>query len=516
KIPPKISFPRENISPRRSQITTNIYIQPFSDTFTRKRIRNPDPSAAVMSDDSPPLSAASSPISSLPEHLIHHITSFLPPQSAAQLCLLSTRFLSAWKSTPYLSFENSSVDGDEKTTTRFLNYIQSTIARRARGFNLEIFRIKSSLRSDRHDVIDSVIDYAVDSGVLILDLELRYRFYSYYLLPPKILSCSSLTALYLTGFNLDPTQSLDGVLTITHPLLQDLKLCHCDKIHSLKLESCPRLKSLEIKSCVGLESLYIETETSNLESLDFAGTSVVKVHGVSNCPSIRRISISNLEPYLLTELVSKLPNLESIRLESVKSGWGTFELRHNNLKNAELNFDSQLFVGVKGHKLESISIRYNESQNSDDLIDLAGCESLRSLKLIRAGITNQWIEKNKLIFEKLELLELESCARLKNLKVHNDLLESLVVIGCDKLEKIELNAINLDKFHYDAGNAPIQLPGFVLCSSSRLLARVSLPNQMLINPARFGLSIQNLKSFGHCKLLHLHVSSVKVKFKSLG
>ncbi|CAN0896901.1 F-box/FBD/LRR-repeat protein At1g78750 [Linum grandiflorum] len=347
----------------------------------------------------PPRSAAAtaSPLSDLPEPLIHHITSFLPPQSASQLCLLSTQFLSAWNSTPHLSFEHSSYR-DKKKTARFFNYIQSTISRRPIGVNLQKFRIqfKSCQKSEQHPCIDSAIDYAINSGVLALDLDLRNQFYP---LPPRILSCSSLTTLYLSGFNLDPTGSLHGSLTISYPLLEDLKLSSSKGIHSLRIGSCPKLKSLEIGSCKRLESLDIDSQTSNIDSL-------------------------------------------------------------------------------------------------------------RSLKLTGSPVTDEWLERHASVLGKLERLELNSCVGLQNVTISNHRLESLALIGCDKLEKVQLDTINLDEFHYGAGNAP-KLPDFVLCSSSRLLARVSLPYQMLINPTSFELSRHNLKSLGHAKELHLRVSSVK-------
>ncbi|CAN1783452.1 Putative F-box/FBD/LRR-repeat protein At4g03220 [Linum perenne] len=471
-------------------------------------------------NDSPPPStaaAAASPISDLPEPLIHHIMSFLPPQSAAKLCLLSNHFLSAWNSTPNLSFQNSI----RKKTTRFLDYIQSTINRRRRGINLERFRLQLHPTSVEDPRIDSAIDYAINCDVRSLDLEFSgkepYQLSSL----REILSVASLTDLRLTGFSLNPTQSLDGdgsgsggggVLIVSHPLLENLKLCSSNGIQGVKI-SCRRLKTLEIKSCDGLKSLDLDSQTSNLESLTFVGKAydddVYTVDFASTCPSMKRLCISSvlMQGDSVAETVTKLPNLESIRLENFRLVGDSINVIHENLKDVQLGITSSQPVRVvlRGHEFKSINVSYSYGSNLNE-IDLEGCESLRSLKLARAGITDEWFERNATIFENLKSLELNSCLLLKNVKISNENLESLRLILCAQLEKVEVDAVNLDDFHYVA--ASDKLPELVLGCSGKLQARVSMPDEML-NMFGFEWLRHVLIALGQSKKLTLEVNSVK-------
>ncbi|CAI0423470.1 unnamed protein product, partial [Linum tenue] len=72
----------------------------------------------------------------------------LPPKTVSQLCILSNRFYSAWNSTPSLSFHHSDagrggVGQEEEKRERFIDYISSTLARRAPSFTLDEFRIQA-------------------------------------------------------------------------------------------------------------------------------------------------------------------------------------------------------------------------------------------------------------------------------------------------------------------------------------------------------------------------------------
>ncbi|CAN1220532.1 hypothetical protein LINPERPRIM_LOCUS1929 [Linum perenne] len=224
---------------------------------------------------------------------------------------------------------------------------------------------------------------------------------------------------------------------------------------------------------------------------------------------MKRLCISSvlMQGDSVAETVTKLPNLESIRLENFRLVGDSINVIHENLKDVQLGITSSQPVRVvlRGHEFKSINVSYSYGSNLNE-IDLEGCESLRSLKLARAGITDEWFERNATIFENLKSLELNSCLLLKNVKISNENLESLRLILCAQLEKVEVDAVNLDDFHYVA--ASDKLPELVLGCSGKLQARVSMPDEML-NMFGFEWLRHVLIALGQSKKLTLEVNSVK-------
>ncbi|KAL5703340.1 hypothetical protein ACHQM5_028442 [Ranunculus cassubicifolius] len=223
-------------------------------------------------------------ISSLPVKLIHHIYSFMDMTEVVQTSILSNRWRYLWKSNPYLNFDSelmdmffdSSEDDDydndeffERKRYRFIEFLNKVFNRR-NSIDIDNLRLKSDFSLEGKN-LKKWLGSAVKGGLCIKNLYLNVS--ARFELDARVFS-SELETLKLVGCEGYPDPSLglpkamcsaDGIrkislmyvkfpkgnadreITLSCPLLEDLKICECGFSH---LESFsirgPKVKKLEL------------------------------------------------------------------------------------------------------------------------------------------------------------------------------------------------------------------------------------------------------------------------------
>ncbi|KAL8494042.1 hypothetical protein ACS0TY_025007 [Phlomoides rotata] len=190
-------------------------------------------------------------LSELPDSLLVHILSFLGVKEAGITSVLSKRWKFLWAELPKLEFcEN----WEAKKKHDFVTWVNRTIDTRRRGY-LERFLVKfinydKCFASD----LDDWIEFSVKNKVKELILMLFPCGTGYYTPPQMMYSCSSLTALHLSGCIMAYERTI-GWQSLTDLTLSEVELNQhlLDEI----LSSCPVLSRLELEECWGFNRLEV-------------------------------------------------------------------------------------------------------------------------------------------------------------------------------------------------------------------------------------------------------------------
>jgi F-box domain len=202
-------------------------------------------------------------ISSLPDHLLHLIMSFLNARAAVKLCILSKRWENLWTTLPFLNFDiyefycdmvsddgklKGAVSvGNEQTkyiNGRFIGFVDNILLRREVSA-LHMFRFYCPPLSSFYYVvfIKSWVHYALKHNPRVLDL----TFAGMGSLPCGVFSCSSLVdlSLSLNGFTNDVQFINLPCLRRLH--LQDISINQefVEKLFS----GCPMLEFFHLHRC---------------------------------------------------------------------------------------------------------------------------------------------------------------------------------------------------------------------------------------------------------------------------
>ncbi|CAN1232156.1 Putative F-box/FBD/LRR-repeat protein At4g03220 [Linum perenne] len=227
-------------------------------------------------------------ITDLPDALLHHILSYLPIKSFAQISTVSKRFRLLWLSSPDLDFTTA--------VTTAASAVFTVLSRR-RGYRTTAFDLRSlrfSAPSVTFSRLNAIVKLAVRDRVQDLDVEVGTTDYfnfprnlissetlktfklksispGFRLLESSVMSrgFKSLTSLTLSMVNFHEHPSLIDLFTETPPSFPSLKSLELDQCHELKhlrvfspglerfsLSDCYDLHGLEI-CCTRLENLSV-------------------------------------------------------------------------------------------------------------------------------------------------------------------------------------------------------------------------------------------------------------------
>uniref|UniRef100_A0A1S3ZR10 FBD-associated F-box protein At5g56560 n=1 Tax=Nicotiana tabacum TaxID=4097 RepID=A0A1S3ZR10_TOBAC len=160
---------------------------------------------------------------------------------------------------------------------------------------------------------------------------------------------------------------------------------------------------------------------------------------ISMCPFIRDLNISNCTG-IKNLCVSSLVNLEILELWRCE-GLEKLEIQAPNLRKF-------IYGGVPLHKYQ----RTREPELLPCKINiLDGYKTLQILKLEATTMTDQEFECLLSKFSALEVLELEGCYVMKNIKVVSEKLKSFTLWNWTNQEQVNMMAPNLMEFKFFSG-----------------------------------------------------------------
>ncbi|KAF3341112.1 F-box/LRR-repeat protein [Carex littledalei] len=196
-------------------------------------------------------------ISKLPDHILHHILSFLPLQEAGRTSILSHRWIHVWVSMQGLKFYTDEFAncGPDK----FISYVNAALPYRSKQ-DLQVF--KTFLFNDSPTNIAAStrwITHALKNDVRVLHIIIRLKNSGENVIVPRpMLTSRSLEELGLFSF---PNVRIITPNVISLSQLKILSLQHMD-VNSAFMEKiisgCPRLENLNLHccwlSCLGISS----------------------------------------------------------------------------------------------------------------------------------------------------------------------------------------------------------------------------------------------------------------------
>ncbi|KAI8551710.1 hypothetical protein RHMOL_Rhmol06G0207600 [Rhododendron molle] len=264
-------------------------------------------------------------ISSLPDHLLAHILSFLPTNDAVKTVLIR-RFGNLWTAIDNLDFdvclyhECSEVSYEDTVNEeRLINLIRHLLILHERS-DIHRFRLKFEFNlwftTDQLKLaneIDSWIHFALRKKVKVLGLDFKACGYAgqegyhsfldsidgYYKLPNVVLTSDILTELKLVHCHVEPQEHIQlrslKSLSLSCILISDETMIEI-------ISGCPALESLFLYECYGFHKL-------NLTSLNLKNV-VIKLnrHDSSrlkvSCPYLKSLNILGIERMDLNNLSS--------------------------------------------------------------------------------------------------------------------------------------------------------------------------------------------------------------------
>ncbi|KAK4487625.1 hypothetical protein RD792_005723 [Penstemon davidsonii] len=292
----------------------------------------------------------------VPEEVIHLILSYIGDRRrAAQTCLLSKSWYTAWCTHPTLCFDES----DFHRTGGFANFTRKTIQRyRESNLNVPTFRLRLNkipefssylslsvlstylrnrkIKEFTHLVSELVLD-ALKLGVndlkfeIVSDSYLKFEYVSSYVLPFQVFAAAtSLRKLDVFGC----TIAIDRIMPVgvTSSRLTSLTLFNVsigdDTITSILL-GCPLIEDFNVRDCKGLKRINVSMLQYNLKNF--------RVERRIFCQSSLSLSIEFDEPRLgwLSDgpiSVSEYRNLSSLTL----NGFWEVEISGPALKRISL------------------------------------------------------------------------------------------------------------------------------------------------------------------------------------
>ncbi|CAK8535877.1 unnamed protein product [Lathyrus sativus] len=229
-------------------------------------------------------------ISHLPDHVIHHILSFLRnPKDAIRSSSFSKRWRAVWHSYAMLVFDEVKFaarfgleDGSNKEIM-FREYVSDSLGRYLAN-NSQMYKLfihMTSFGLTDTTLVDNWLTSAVSQGIKEIDLHVGFQGSNRYTLPQVVFSSETLTGIKLSGCILQSCGAL--------PRLQKLYL---RKVHLVEhsvislISLCPSIEDLRLIQCTGLKFLVVYHDS----------LSRVEIH---NCNQLKRVDIiaSNLETF---------------------------------------------------------------------------------------------------------------------------------------------------------------------------------------------------------------------------
>ncbi|CAK7336734.1 unnamed protein product [Dovyalis caffra] len=356
---------------------------------------------------------ASDRISQLPDHILHHILSYLPTRYGCRASFLSKTWYRVWKSFSISDFHESmfglrSINIDwmppsifQKREKNSFKFVQESLLRQC-----PIRRFGLSLTLDNDDDeyfsrIEDLFTLATQHGVLELDLNFEQKRKSIFdldnddfdILPEVVFSAESLMVFKLRGYS---NLSLESDV-VTWPSLRVLSLSQiyvdedliqnlifgCPMIEKLVLLDCYGLTSIQLSGCRVLKEVTLSRTTSegferididvpSLQTFCYSG-SLENCHvDMTSCKNLEVLNLTsyNVEEDACQDIIPQFPVLKVLildcdRVKTIKilnrrlemlqvSSYGGMEptIINSNIQSFEYTTDSEMRVSVDGSSIK--------------------------------------------------------------------------------------------------------------------------------------------------------------------
>ncbi|KAM6579685.1 hypothetical protein CsatA_003459 [Cannabis sativa] len=423
----------------------------------------------------------------LPQHIVHHIFSFLTTKDVIRTSLLSKHFFHIWCTFPILNFDyelfsTSTYNSSTTCSQRLIRFFETIIASLKRipqnSCDLDSFTCRfplTKLPKPNDNIINNVLAYSLEYGipnkVKHLTIECTTRTHQTFnivvrdqdqdsqetnkplvppLLPVEVFSSKWIKTMNLCGISL---LNVENSIIIKCPLLEDLIFERCNTTirPTTILISCPKLKSIKFIDSKDFDTIEMTKDNEVLEWFSFELQGITgrfdgnKIDLQSCKQSLKTLILANTQvsDEWFSEQVSKLISLESLRitccesLHSIKIG-----MSNKNLQNMEL-INCKAMEDIK---VVSPSLKYfhygclNNRRNNNQILNLNlyECENLKDVRLESANITNKWIEDhfNPLTgFRILEKFHLFKCNVVEKVEI------DYTICNNQYLKSVELHLI---------------------------------------------------------------------------
>ncbi|KAK0599960.1 hypothetical protein LWI29_010221 [Acer saccharum] len=276
-------------------------------------------------------------LSSLPEHIIHHIFSFLDTVDVVRASSVSRNWRYFWVSMPYLNFESNGYDIDYRSNIKFNNFVNWVLISRNRLVDIKGFR-KSYLYLEESYAFYRLMDTITGFNLQELDLMILSK--DQIKLPLCILNCRSLVSLKLSfhRYNLGTFPGLKNCIFPGFIRLKSLELCFVMFMDSLSLanfvSSCPYLENLSVHECTFVNDNIIEITATSLKDLSIILPQEEKGYQELYEEHIRTEQLRNYG------LKIACPNLVSLKVVNLRSLKFSFQ-EMNSLQNLFMYLDRQ-------------------------------------------------------------------------------------------------------------------------------------------------------------------------------
>ncbi|GMN29453.1 hypothetical protein TIFTF001_044355 [Ficus carica] len=365
-------------------------------------------------------------ISQLPDHVIHHILSFLPTIYAIRMSLLSRRWRQMWYSIPSLKFNDYHIKEE-----LFINFVEQCLKHRLMGIRGNTTSVITTFELDitrcrvESSQVDRWLSFVAQPHLKELHVEMG-TFYSRsrprYCLPQVALNLISLTILNLGYLDLQDCSQ------VNLPCLKSMSLTfvyvEAEVLHNLIL-GCPSLEELLIVedrffssnlqiSSSNLKFLHVEgdweriqVDARNLESLVYRGRTSCDFDFAS-CKKLTHLSVNG--GYFICDgrfqnFISGFPLLESLTLR----GYDLVDIRHQYLKVlvlVKLRDSSEVKSEVKPQiSIDAPNLVSFDYMGNDALLQIV----MNSPNLLEANITFDSYKNGQSMEWYVNLLNFLSC-----------------------------------------------------------------------------------------------------------
>ncbi|KAL3507589.1 hypothetical protein ACH5RR_032971 [Cinchona calisaya] len=307
--------------------------------------------------------------SKLPEHIIHHILSFLrfSSEAAVQTSLLSKAWLKACRTRPNLSFRYREVSPRKEDTSiidfycpekrcfYFIQCIDSTLQKYHEHKN-SIDSLELTLPSVlQPDYVNRWIQIAVENGLKSLELFMS-RDSCCSILPRSVFEAKTLVALRLGKLQLKPYV----INSIRCNNLTKLSLSEVDLdevMFGRIMSSCPLIESMTVCCCVGLVNIKVtklnklrefsvfqrgsgcvDVGAPSLEEFICNGRRLVQIYASKNLKVLRLSHVVITEEFF-KDIAEKFPRLVKLNITDCR-----------DLKR----------IGISSHSIKCIHLEWNE------------------------------------------------------------------------------------------------------------------------------------------------------------
>ncbi|KAI5665495.1 hypothetical protein M9H77_15348 [Catharanthus roseus] len=358
-------------------------------------------------------------ISELPDSLLHHVLSFFPVKEAARTSILSKRWNYIWATLPYLNLGEGFLDD-------------------VRVFDLEGLKKNKQLLELANKIILDRCQQIASIEKLCLRIPGHESPEEEQLLETKVPSPLG--------------RMVDRLISsVAHRGLKELEFkitaYNCLRFYELLPSTIISAKSLNVLSLHGFDM-------SSLLSVD------VKF------PSLRKLCLSKgfLEDDIIGKLIAGCPLLEIMQLIDCKELNNIYVRGLLKLKLLELISNPQLYIiDIEAPNIQVLAVEFPSSHCQ---LNVATCSSLSEVSLTGEFVTERWF--NGFISQCLFLknLSIGFAKSMKNIRISTNTLKKFKLCLLFDLVEAEINAPNLEHFHFEAFTGfewpVVDVPLFVL------------------------------------------------------